>query len=200
MEHVLTLCEQPGPHGPLFSRFEDICSTTTAEMVSPDHWMYSATAKKQIRREEQKRRRNSQSSNVYSIQMMRDCQSRAHSTDGGLMASPQKTKPTETEEERAGTERENCSTNVCVSIDALPLASHVECFRPQVASSLFLAHNTALVPPYRVLIDTNFINFSLQNKLELVSGMMDCLYAKCASIRRLSVWLLASDHSQVFRA
>jgi U3 small nucleolar RNA-associated protein 24 len=44
---------------------------------------------------------------------------------------------------------------------------------------LFLAHNTALAPPYRVLIDTNFINFSLQNKLELVSGMMDCLYAKC---------------------
>ncbi|KAJ6493401.1 Fcf1-domain-containing protein [Mycena sanguinolenta] len=39
---------------------------------------------------------------------------------------------------------------------------------------MFLAHNAALVPPYRVLID-----FSLQNKLELVSGMMDCLYAKC---------------------
>jgi len=50
---------------------------------------------------------------------------------------------------------------------------------PQVASSLFLQHNTALVPPYRVLVDTNFINFSLQNKLELMSGMMDCLYAKC---------------------
>ncbi|KAG2748183.1 Fcf1-domain-containing protein [Suillus brevipes Sb2] len=49
----------------------------------------------------------------------------------------------------------------------------------QVASSMFLAHNTELVPPYRVLIDTNFINFSLQNKLELVSGMMDCLFAKC---------------------
>ena len=46
---------------------------------------------------------------------------------------------------------------------------------------MFLQHNTALVPPYRVLIDTNFINFSLQNKLELVSGMMDCLYAKCSS-------------------
>ncbi|KAF7298067.1 hypothetical protein HMN09_01028000 [Mycena chlorophos] len=50
---------------------------------------------------------------------------------------------------------------------------------PQVASSMFLAHNEALAPPYRVLVDTNFINFSLQNKLELVSGMMDCLYAKC---------------------
>jgi len=50
---------------------------------------------------------------------------------------------------------------------------------PQVASSLFLSHNAALAPPYRVLIDTNFINFSLQNKIELVAGMMDCLYAKC---------------------
>lgn len=50
-----------------------------------------------------------------------------------------------------------------------------------MASSLFLQHNDALVPPYRVLIDTNFINFSLQNKLELVSGMMDCLFAKCRS-------------------
>ncbi|KAG8784301.1 rRNA-processing protein fcf1 [Serendipita sp. 397] len=52
-------------------------------------------------------------------------------------------------------------------------------YRPQASSALFLSHNTALGPPYRVLVDTNFINFSLQNKLELVSGMMDCLYAKC---------------------
>ncbi len=54
--------------------------------------------------------------------------------------------------------------------------------RPQVASSLFLTHNAALAPPYRVLIDTNFINFSLQNKLELIQGMMDCLYAKCKAL------------------
>jgi U3 small nucleolar RNA-associated protein 24 len=46
-------------------------------------------------------------------------------------------------------------------------------------ASLFLSHNTALGPPYRVLIDTNFINFSIQNKIELVQGMMDCLLAKC---------------------
>lgn len=46
------------------------------------------------------------------------------------------------------------------------------------ASSLFFQHNTALGPPYRILVDTNFINFSLQNKIELVQGMMDCLYAK----------------------
>ncbi|KAJ3255970.1 hypothetical protein HK103_005777 [Boothiomyces macroporosus] len=28
-------------------------------------------------------------------------------------------------------------------------------------------------------VDTNFINFSIQNKLEMVKAMMDCLYAKC---------------------
>ncbi|KAI8900452.1 Fcf1-domain-containing protein [Globomyces pollinis-pini] len=50
---------------------------------------------------------------------------------------------------------------------------------PQVASSLFFQHNEALKPPYQVIVDTNFINFSIQNKLELVKGMMDCLYAKC---------------------
>ena len=46
-------------------------------------------------------------------------------------------------------------------------------------TSLFLSHNTDLGPPYRILVDTNFINFSIQNKIELVQGMMDCLMAKC---------------------
>ncbi|RZC91215.1 hypothetical protein C5167_027279 [Papaver somniferum] len=50
---------------------------------------------------------------------------------------------------------------------------------PQVSSALFFKHNSALGPPYRVLVDTNFINFSIQNKLDLEKAMMDCLYAKC---------------------
>lgn len=50
---------------------------------------------------------------------------------------------------------------------------------PTTNPSLFLSHNTDLGPPYRVLVDTNFINFSIQNKIELVQGMMDCLMAKC---------------------
>ncbi|KAL3572074.1 hypothetical protein D5086_025978 [Populus alba] len=37
----------------------------------------------------------------------------------------------------------------------------------------------SLGPPYRVLVDTNFINFSIQNKLDLEKAMLDCLYAKC---------------------
>ncbi|KAJ3201818.1 rRNA-processing protein fcf1 [Entophlyctis luteolus] len=50
---------------------------------------------------------------------------------------------------------------------------------PQVAASLFFKYNEALGPPYHILVDTNFINFSIQNKLEIVKASMDCLYAKC---------------------
>ncbi|KAI4118971.1 MAG: hypothetical protein LQ345_001053 [Seirophora villosa] len=53
---------------------------------------------------------------------------------------------------------------------------------PQVSSSLFFQYNTALVPPYSVLVDTNFLSHTVQHKLELQSTMMDCLYAKCVPI------------------
>nr|XP_047132101.1 rRNA-processing protein FCF1 homolog isoform X1 [Hydra vulgaris] len=52
---------------------------------------------------------------------------------------------------------------------------HVE----QVSSALFFQYNTQLGPPYRVIVDTNFINFSIQNKLDIFQSMIDCLYAKC---------------------
>lgn len=48
----------------------------------------------------------------------------------------------------------------------------------QTPSSMFFKYNTALGPPYFVLIDTNFVNFSIKNKLEMVKAMMDCLLAK----------------------
>ncbi|KAK3842419.1 MAG: Fcf1-domain-containing protein [Linnemannia gamsii] len=31
---------------------------------------------------------------------------------------------------------------------------------------------------HMILVDTSFINFSIQNKIELVKGMIGCLYAK----------------------
>ena len=49
----------------------------------------------------------------------------------------------------------------------------------QTPSGLFFTHNASLGPPYRVLVDTNFINFSIQNKLDIHRSLMDCLYAKC---------------------
>jgi hypothetical protein len=52
-------------------------------------------------------------------------------------------------------------------------------YRPQASSALFFKYNEQLGPPYHVLIDTNFINFSIKNKLDIIQSMMDCLYAKC---------------------
>ncbi|OXA59025.1 rRNA-processing protein FCF1 homolog [Folsomia candida] len=49
----------------------------------------------------------------------------------------------------------------------------------QRSTALFFDYNTQLGPPFHILIDTNFINFSIQNKLDIFQSMMDCLYAKC---------------------
>ncbi|MES1918095.1 rRNA-processing protein fcf1 [Bonamia ostreae] len=48
------------------------------------------------------------------------------------------------------------------------------------SAAMFFSYNTALGPPYRVLLDTNFINFSLKNKLDILPAMTDCLLAQCA--------------------
>ncbi|KKZ61097.1 rRNA-processing protein FCF1 [[Emmonsia] crescens] len=53
---------------------------------------------------------------------------------------------------------------------------------PQVSSSLFFQYNTALTPPYSILVDTNFLSHTVQHKLEVIPTMMDCLYAKCIPI------------------
>nr|ADD38481.1 rRNA-processing protein FCF1 homolog [Lepeophtheirus salmonis] len=54
-----------------------------------------------------------------------------------------------------------------------------ETVAPQVSSALFFQYNTQLGPPFHVIIDTNFINFSIKNKMDIVQSMMDTLYAKC---------------------
>lgn len=50
---------------------------------------------------------------------------------------------------------------------------------PQEPSNLFLSYNTALGPPYRILLDTNFINMTIQNKLDIFKNSMDLLLGKC---------------------
>ncbi|VDP94170.1 unnamed protein product [Echinostoma caproni] len=37
----------------------------------------------------------------------------------------------------------------------------------------------ALGPPYHILLDTNYVNFSIKNRLDLFRSIMDCLLAKC---------------------
>lgn len=53
---------------------------------------------------------------------------------------------------------------------------------PQVSSALFFQANTALGPPYHVLVDTNFLSHTVQAKLELEKALMDLLYAKATPI------------------
>ena len=50
---------------------------------------------------------------------------------------------------------------------------------PAASSAMFFQYNTALGPPYHILIDTNFVNISIKNKMDVMQSMMDCLYAKC---------------------
>jgi len=49
----------------------------------------------------------------------------------------------------------------------------------QANSSLFFQYNTNLKPPYRILLDTNFINLSIQNKCDPFKHLMDVMLAKC---------------------
>lgn len=67
---------------------------------------------------------------------------------------------------------------------------------PKVPTSMFLNYNQALGPPYRILLDTNFINFSIQNKLDIFKESMDCLLGKC----ELDKAFLTSKASHTFRS
>ena len=43
---------------------------------------------------------------------------------------------------------------------------------------MFFNYNKALGPPYHVILDTNFINLSIQNKIDPFKSLLDCLLAK----------------------
>jgi U3 small nucleolar RNA-associated protein 24 len=46
-------------------------------------------------------------------------------------------------------------------------------------SALFFSYNNQLGPPYHIILDTNFINFSIQNKLD---PMKVCSVLRCPCI------------------
>ncbi|KAI1283207.1 rRNA-processing protein FCF1 -like protein [Halotydeus destructor] len=47
------------------------------------------------------------------------------------------------------------------------------------STAMYFRYNQQLGPPFQILCDTNFINFSIKNKLDIKRAMMDCLLAKC---------------------
>lgn len=46
-------------------------------------------------------------------------------------------------------------------------------------ASMFFRYNPNLGPPFRIMLDTNFINFSVSNKLDVARAALDCLAAPC---------------------
>eukprot|EP01067_Filipodium_phascolosomae_P006430 Filipodium_phascolosomae@DN4691_c0_g1_i1.p1 len=50
---------------------------------------------------------------------------------------------------------------------------------PQVSSSVFFEYNSQLGPPFHILMDTNFLNHSISNKLDVFKDVMNTLVAKC---------------------
>ena len=44
-------------------------------------------------------------------------------------------------------------------------------------SSIFFRFNNNLGPPFRLILDTNFINFSISNKLDIMESALSCLCA-----------------------
>jgi hypothetical protein len=64
------------------------------------------------------------------------------------------------------------SSTCCVAV----LPSILRSCRDKVPTALYFKYNTQLGPPYQVLVDTNFINFSIRNKVRCVSlCCADCL-------------------------
>ncbi|KAL5108988.1 hypothetical protein TcWFU_005645 [Taenia crassiceps] len=51
--------------------------------------------------------------------------------------------------------------------------------RSELVPCLRGSYNEALGPPYHILLDTNYVNFSIKNRLDLFDSIMDCLLAKC---------------------
>ncbi|CAG2107054.1 unnamed protein product [Medioppia subpectinata] len=49
----------------------------------------------------------------------------------------------------------------------------------QSSTAMFFNYNQSLGPPFRVICDTNFINFAIKNKLDVTQSMTDCLLSKC---------------------
>lgn len=52
----------------------------------------------------------------------------------------------------------------CAGGPPMPICPCMPMRSDKASSALFFKYNTQLGPPYQVLVDTNFINFSIKNK------------------------------------
>ena len=80
----------------------------------------------------------------------------------------------------AGATQSDRCTRVPDSVDTLkqPVCSE------KVSTALFFQYNAQLGPPYQVLVDTNFINFAIKNKVRprRQSSQQRCAVGACHDI------------------
>ncbi len=53
--------------------------------------------------------------------------------------------------------------------------------REKVSTALFFQYNSQLGPPYQVLVDTNFINFAIKNKVCISVVCWQCTVHRCSA-------------------
>jgi hypothetical protein len=61
--------------------------------------------------------------------------------------------------------RVQCQPSWQLYTEASSLTSRRCACREKVSTALFFQYNAQLGPPYQVLVDTNFINFAIKNKV-----------------------------------
>lgn len=66
------------------------------------------------------------------------------------------------------------------------------------AADQFLEYNPNLGPPYHILLDTSFLNFTVVMKLDMIPAMIDCVYAKCIPYVTDCVMAELERHGQKF--
>ena len=72
-------------------------------------------------------------------------------------------------------------------------------FSPNTPASMFFSYNKSLGPPYRILVDTNFVNFSISSKLDVFESFMACLYAKCKwTVTQMITQMCSCMYTHVF--
>lgn len=79
--------------------------------------------------------------------------------------------------------------------DGLQVTKEIE----KYSAANYLSYNKNLGPPYRVLMDTSFLNSCIRMKIDIVEGMMDCLLAKAIPYVTECVLTELEKYGQKFR-
>jgi hypothetical protein len=92
-----------------------------------------------------------------------------------------------------------CETTTCTTLHWVQTAkSNVQLCREKTSAALFFKYNSQLGPPYQVIVDTNFINFSIKNKVGTTSVQSQCPHNNLRVVNWLALYQFADSWPQIF--